>query len=89
MTPYEKNYAAINFWLSIRYLMSSLSPYGKKSPSLTEILGHHKGQLLAQYIIFLHVHNHPMLKSPTIIEILGQQMGQRLALYTMFLRVNI
>merc|ERR1711952_545510 len=53
-------------------LASSLSPSRRKISKFAEILGHQKGQLLAQRTMFWHLHYHPLGKKyPNLLKSWG------------------
>ena len=77
-------------WPSATSVPAGLRPAGGRGafgqPEMLKfgkILGHQKGQLLAQWTLFLRLHHRPMAES------WGIKKGQLLAQWTLFLRVNI
>merc|ERR1712020_78110 len=59
------------FGLVYNVFTSAPSPYGEKNRNLPKSWGIKKGQLLAQYTMFLRLYHHPMAKKIQIRQNLG------------------
>merc|ERR1711928_308390 len=53
----------LTFGSAYNVFTSAPSPYGEKNPNLLKSWGIKKGQLLAQYTMFLRLHHHAMAKN--------------------------
>jgi hypothetical protein len=60
-----------NFGSVDNVFTSAPSPYGEKNPNSAKSWGIKRGQILAQWTMFLHLHHHPTAKKIQIRQNLG------------------